>query len=185
MPILRATSSASASVRPVGRVDEHLVDLLGRLRGDFLDVHAALGARHQHDALRAAVDDHADVELLLDVGALLDQQPAHLLPAGAGLVRDELHAEDLAGALLHLVERVRELDAAALAAAARVDLRLDHPHRRRRATSPARTASSTVNAGMPRGVGMPYLRKISLPWYSWIFTRAPALGACAPRYHFG
>ena len=29
------------------------------------------------------------------------------------------------------------------------------------------------HAGMPRGVGMPNLRKISLPWYSWIFTRAP------------
>src|SRR5688572_27753258 len=33
----------------------------------------------------------------------------------------------------------------------------------------ALTASSTENAAMPRGVGMPYLRKISLPWYSWIF----------------
>src|SRR5438874_5908428 len=37
----------------------------------------------------------------------------------------------------------------------------------------ARAASSTVNAGMPRGVGIPYLRKISLPWYSWIFTASP------------
>src|SRR5687767_13646833 len=33
----------------------------------------------------------------------------------------------------------------------------------------ASSASSTENAGKPRGVGMPYLRKISLPWYSWIF----------------
>ncbi len=30
----------------------------------------------------------------------------------------------------------------------------------------AATASSTENAGMPRGVAIPYLRKISLPWYS-------------------
>ncbi len=36
--------------------------------------------------------------------------------------------------------------------------------------SAAFTASSTENTGMPRGTGMPYLRKISLPWYSWIFT---------------
>src|SRR4030095_13492781 len=36
-------------------------------------------------------------------------------------------------------------------------------------------ASSTVNAGMPRGTGIPYLRKISLPWYSWIFTAASPL----------
>ncbi|MEI7516640.1 MAG: hypothetical protein WCK81_14730, partial [Betaproteobacteria bacterium] len=26
-----------------------------------------------------------------------------------------------------------------------------------------------VKAGMPRGTGTPALRKISLPWYSWIF----------------
>src|SRR5258708_3001975 len=37
----------------------------------------------------------------------------------------------------------------------------------------ALTASSTEKAGMPRGVGMPKRRKISLPWYSWIFTRFP------------
>ena len=30
-------------------------------------------------------------------------------------------------------------------------------------------ASSTLNAGKPRGVAMPNWRKISLPWYSWIF----------------
>src|SRR3989442_14556900 len=36
--------------------------------------------------------------------------------------------------------------------------------------SAAFTASSTENAGMPRGVGRPKRRKISLPWYSWIFT---------------
>ncbi len=111
------------------RVDEDLVDLLRRLRRDFLDVHAAFGARHQADALRHAIDDHADVELLADVGAFLDQQPAHLLPAGAGLVGDELHPEDLARELAHLVDRLRDLDAAALAASAGVDLRLDDPHR--------------------------------------------------------
>src|SRR5688500_437914 len=33
----------------------------------------------------------------------------------------------------------------------------------------ASTASSTLNAGKPRGVVTPNLRKISLPWYSWIF----------------
>jgi hypothetical protein len=55
------------------------VDLLRVLRRDFLDVHAAFGRRHQADALRHAVDDHADIELFLDVGALFDQQAPHLL----------------------------------------------------------------------------------------------------------
>ncbi len=46
-------------------------------------------------------------------------------PCGSRLVRDELHAEDLLGELDRLVRALRELDAAALAAAAGVDLRLD------------------------------------------------------------
>ena len=68
-----------------------------------------------------------DVVFLLDVGAFLDVQAAHLLAFGAGLVRLQLHAEDLAGQLLQVVHRARELDAAALAAAAGVDLGLDDP----------------------------------------------------------
>ena len=48
-----------------------------------------------------AVDDHADVQLVLDVGAFLDEQPAHLLALGAGLVRDQLHAEDLRRRVSH------------------------------------------------------------------------------------
>ena len=67
----------------------------GVMRGDLLDVHAAFARGHQRHALRGAVDDHADVQLLRDVGALLDQQSPHLLAAGPGLMRDELHAEDL------------------------------------------------------------------------------------------
>ena len=43
-------------------------------------------------------------------------------------MRDELHAEDLAGLDAHLIDGARDLDAAALAPAAGVDLRLDHPH---------------------------------------------------------
>ena len=44
-----------------------------------------------------------DVVLLLDVGAFLDQQAAHLLALGPGLVGLELHAEDLPGQRLDLV----------------------------------------------------------------------------------
>src|SRR5487761_2133372 len=44
------------------------------------------------------------------------------------------------------------------------------------------TASSTENAGMPRGTGTPNLRNSSLPWYSWIFTCSPgsSSGAAIP-----
>jgi hypothetical protein len=79
------------------RVDEHLDDLLGRGVRHFLDVHAAFAAGHHRDLLRRAVGERGDVVLLLDVGAFLDQQAAHLLALGAGLVGLQLHAEDLAG----------------------------------------------------------------------------------------
>ena len=109
------------------RIDEHLADLFRRLGGDFLDVHAALGRRHQHDFLRAAVDHHAGIHLFLDVGAFFDEEAPHLLAFGPGLVGFELHAQDLFRPRAHLVDRLRELDAAALAAAAGADLRLHHP----------------------------------------------------------
>ena len=43
-------------------------------------------------------------------------------------MRLQHHAEYLARVLFHFVDRFRELDAAALAAAAGMDLRFHHPH---------------------------------------------------------
>ncbi len=110
-----------------GILDDDLVYFLGGLGCDLLDVHAALARGHQRHALGAAVNHHAEVQLLLDVGAFFDQQPAHLLALGTGLVRLQLHAEDPARMRLHLVERLGDLDATALAAAAGVDLGFHHP----------------------------------------------------------
>ena len=115
--------------QPGQRVDEDLEQLLRRLVRHFLDIHAAFTAGHHRDGLRRPVGHGGDVVLLLDVGTLLDQQTAHLLALGAGLVRLQLHAEDFAGQLLHLIKRTRQLDAAALAASAGMDLRLHHPDR--------------------------------------------------------
>src|SRR6185437_7321703 len=81
------------------------------------------------DLLRRTVGEHCEVVLLLDVGAFIDQQAPHLLAFGAGLVRLQLHAEDLAGEACDVFERPGDLDAAALAAAAGMDLRLDDPDR--------------------------------------------------------
>ena len=98
--------------------------------GDLLDLHAALGRGHEGDAPAVAVDDRAEVELARDVEPLLDVEAPHLLPLGARLVRDELHAEDLLGELARLGgAALGDLDAAALAAAAGVDLRLDDDDR--------------------------------------------------------
>ena len=86
-----------------------------------------------------AVDQRREVELLGDVGAVLDVEAVDLLAGRAGLDRDQRRAEHLLGEGLHLVDRLGEAHAAlvagrgllelALAAAAGVDLRLHDPER--------------------------------------------------------
>ena len=93
--------------------------------GDLLDLHAAGLRGHEDDFGRGAVEDEAKVELAVDGGALLDEQALDFLSGGAGLVGDELHAEDGFGGRVGGLEIPGELDAAAFAAAASVDLRFD------------------------------------------------------------
>jgi len=112
------------------RVHEHLADLLRVAVGDFLDVHAPFTGRDEGDLLRGAVGDHGHVIFLADVRAFFDVQAPHLLALGPGLVGLELHAQDLAGQVLHVVYRAGQLDATALAPPSGVDLGLDHAHRR-------------------------------------------------------
>jgi len=68
------------------------------------------------------------IQLVLDVGAVFDVQAANLLTFGAGLVSHQLHAQNLLGQLLHVLDGLGNLHAAALAAATSVDLGLHHPH---------------------------------------------------------
>ena len=79
----------------------------------------------------------------------------------AGLMRLERHADHVAGDALGLVGVLRQLDAAALTAAARMDLRLDddRPPPSRLAISPA---SAAVNATSPRGTGTPWRARMAL-----------------------
>ncbi len=123
----RARFSAWASVEADQRIDELLEDLLGRAVRDFFDVHAAFGRGHHGTVWVARSVSDGNVIFVLDVGAFLDQQVAHLLALRAGLVGHQLHAEDVVGVLAHFVERAGELDTTALAAAAGVDLGLHHP----------------------------------------------------------
>jgi hypothetical protein len=120
------------------RVDEDLEDLLGRGVAPLLDVHAAFARGHHRDLLRRAVGDGGDVVLLLDVGAFSISRRRTFWPSGPVWWVFELHAEDLARELLHVVERARELDAAALAAPAGVDLRLHDPDRAAELSAPLR-----------------------------------------------
>ena len=121
------------------RIDREGLDLLRRVVRDLLDIHAAFRRDDEGDAAGGAVDEHRQVELGLDVGAVLDIEPVDLLAGLAGLDRHEGVAEHFARELLDLVDGLGEPHAAlfaggsflelALAAAARMDLRLDDPER--------------------------------------------------------
>jgi len=107
------------------RVDRLAVNRLRIARGDLLDLHAALLRRHHDWHADAAVERDAEVQLAIDVERLFDEHLPHLAAFGAGLVRDEGHPDHLLGQVGCFVRVLRELDAAAFAAAAGVDLRLD------------------------------------------------------------
>ncbi len=106
-------------LEPQERVRRDLDDLVGHGGGDFLDVHAAFTARHEHDAPAGTVEHGAEIDLLADVGGGVDEHLLHRQPL-------DRHAENLVGALLGLAGRLGELDAAGLAAPADQHLRLDH-----------------------------------------------------------
>ena len=73
-----------------------------------------------------AVEHDPEVELAFDGEGFFHQQALHQLALGAGLVRDQGHAEDFARQFQGFPGIAGDLDSAAFAAAAGVDLRLDH-----------------------------------------------------------
>ena len=77
-------------------------------------------------------------------------------------MRDERHADHVARELLGFVGRLGELDAAALAAAAGVNLRLDDDDAAAEAPGDRRRASAALNATSPRGTGTPWRARMAL-----------------------
>ena len=106
---------------------------------DRLDVHAAFGRDDEGDAADRAVDQQREIELAVDVGAVLDVEAVDLLAGRAGLLGHQRVAEHLLGVGDHLLDRLGQPDAAlgvgaeflelALAAAAGMDLALHHVER--------------------------------------------------------
>ena len=126
-PDLARQGFGFVTAEPGFGIDHDLVNQFRGFLGHGFDFGAALGTGHDHDPLRGAIDDQADIEFIGDVGALFDQQALDQLALGPGLMGHQGHAENRVGVLAHLVETFSQLDAAALAAPARVDLRLDYP----------------------------------------------------------
>ena len=106
-------------------IDVLLQNRVGIFRRDLLDIHATRGRCHEHRLALGAVDQNSQIKFFLDGQRFFDQQAAHDAAFGAGLVRDQLHAQHLGGELAGFVHRLGDLYAAALAAASGMDLRLD------------------------------------------------------------
>src|SRR5260364_44747 len=98
-----------------------------RFFSDFFNFRPAFTGGHECDALAHAVDGQADVQLFADVSAFFNQQPPDFLAVRARLMRHQLHSQDLAGVVAHLIDGFGDFDAAAFAASARVNLGLDDP----------------------------------------------------------
>ena len=103
LPRRRSSFSASASSCIVAlrharlRIDGDGDDLFRRVVGDGLDVHAAFGRDDEGDAADRAVDQQRQIELAVDVGAVLDVEAVDLLAGRAGLLGDQRVAEHLLG----------------------------------------------------------------------------------------
>jgi hypothetical protein len=95
LDLLALQSEAEGEVTPlVGLgadqgIDRRLEDLLRGLVGDLLDLDTALRGGHEHDAPRGAVHDGAEVQLVGDIRAGLDENLRHGLSVRIGLVGDE------------------------------------------------------------------------------------------------
>ena len=91
---------------------------------NLFDFHAARRRRHEHGLALRAIEHDAEIQLAFDGQCLFDQQPLHDAAFRSGLVRDQRHAENLLRDLNRFGRILGDLDAAAFAASAGVDLRL-------------------------------------------------------------
>ena len=105
-------------VDALARVDRDAGQRLGPLDGELLDLHAALLRGHGQEGAVGPVEQVGEVVLLGDVAGLGHH---HLV----GDVPLDVQPEDVLGARLGVLGVVGELDAAGLAAAAHLHLRLD------------------------------------------------------------
>ena len=133
---------SDVGIRDAGfRLDGDRVDLLRRVVGDRLDVHAAFGRNDEGHLTDRPVDQERAVELAVDVCAVFDVQTVDLLAGIAGLRRYQRVAEHVAGVGHHFLDGLGKAHAAlgigteflelALAATAGMNLALDHIERTR------------------------------------------------------
>ncbi len=139
------------------RVDVDLRESLGPLDGEDLDLHAALDAAQREVRAVGPVQQHREVELAGDLGALGDHHPLDDVAL-------DVEAEDGLGGLLGILGVVHDLDAAGLAAAAGLHLRLHDDGAADLLGGGPRLGG--VSATMPCSTGTPCASNMSRAWYS-------------------
>ncbi len=166
----RAAQLANLVTVQAGVGVEGLVkDQLRRVVGHLLDVHATLAGDDQHRPGGRPIDDDAQVQLAGDLAAFFHQHLADGLTGRPGLDGDQGLAQQGPGHFAGLFGAFDQLHAAllgvgfdrSLAAAAGVDLRLDHGQRSaQRGEGRRRFFGSSGNH--PLGTATPARRRISL-----------------------
>src|SRR6266404_2806579 len=101
----------------------HREDLLGSFRGDLFYIHTARGRGDQSDPPALAVQREGQINLTLDVRARLDVHMLDGQPLGARLLGNQMSAEHALRSRADSIQIARDLDAAGLAASARMNLR--------------------------------------------------------------
>jgi hypothetical protein len=109
--------------------------------GDLLDFDAAFLTRHDHGFLRGSIEHDSEIQLTRDLEALFDEHALDHTAFGPGLIRYEAHAEHLRRGVADLGWALHDLDAATLASAAGMNLRL---HDSDAATQPLRNRARVV-----------------------------------------
>ena len=133
--------------------------------GDFFDLDAALrGTNDRYPGLRA-IEHHGKIQFAGDIEPFLDQYPAHPPAFRPGLMGHKILAEHLARSRRGFIRSLDDLNPAAFAAAAGMNLRFDHAY-------PAAKflrrlpGLSGVDATILRGTTTPKRLRISLAWNS-------------------
>ena len=163
------------------RIDRDGDDLVRRVVRDLLDVHAAFGRDHDRDARGCAVDQHREIELLVDRRAFLDVEAVDRLPFGPVWCVTSVEPSMRVASFFTSSIDFTTLTPPALprppAWICAFTTQTGPPSSLRRLAPPPRR----VNAGMPCGTGTPNSRSTALAWYSWMFIEASArrVPACA------
>ena len=112
-----------------------------------------------------AINHDSEIKFFLDGQSFFDQQPANHAAFGPGLMRHQRHAQHLARQFGRFFHRLGDLHAAALAAAAGMNLGFHHHAGRagvEQASSRPLRPASRVSTISPRGTATPYFFRIVL-----------------------